>query len=193
MARGYIPTATAATATAVVPLWQALDTGVTTLPRVHQDDSSSYGGTPGSGVEHFTYFAATRAVTVSTIRFQTGSAAAATSTLARVGLYTVAADGALTLVASCTNKTTFAGTFATQACTLTTSYALVSGQKYAVGLLQVATTPASVLGAWVNAAFMGAAPMLAGTKGSQTDLLASVAAGALPGAHQFPVYYELLP
>lgn len=177
----------------VTPLWQAIDAGVTTLPRLHQDDSSSFGATPGSGVEHFTYFLANRSATVNMIRFQTGSVAAATSTLARVGLYTVAANGSLTLVASCANKTTFTGTFAAQTCALTVPYALVAGEKYAVGILQVATTPASLLGAWVNALFLGATPALAGTKASQADLAASVAAGALPGTHQFPVYFELIP
>jgi hypothetical protein len=170
------------------PLWQTLTSGMTTLPRLHQDDSGSYGSTPSTGTEHFTYFRADKSMTVGHIQFQTGGNAAASSTYAAVGLYTISA-GTLTLVASCTNKTTFSGTYAQQSCALTASYAITAGTIYAVGILQVATTPASLLGAWFNGAYMNSAPLLAGTKSSQASLASSTSSLS---NQQFPIYYELV-
>lgn len=178
------------TSSSVVPLWQSIDNGVCTLARGHSDDSGSYGSTPASGVEHFTFFRADKSKSVSTIRFQTGGTGPTGSTLARVGLYTVDPNtGALALVASCANKTSFAGTYAGQTCALTAAYSLVAGSTYAVGLLQVATTPASLLGAWFNGTYLGGTPKLAQTKSGQADL---AAAPTGLGDQQFPVYYELV-
>ncbi len=171
------------------PLYATIDNGMTTLPRGHLDDSDSYGQTPASGVEHFTYFRADKSITINTIRFQTAGKAAATSTVARVGLYTVS-GGAKTLVASCANKTTFAGTYSAQTCALTAGYVLVSGTIYAIGILQVATTPASLFGMWFNPAYMGATPALAQATGSgKTDLVAS---STDQNTSNFPIYYELV-
>jgi hypothetical protein len=170
------------------PLWQTLTSGIVTLPRLHQDDSGSYGSTPATGVEHFTYFRADKSMTVGHIQFQTGATAAASSTYAAVGLYTISA-GTLTLVASCSNKTTFSGTYAQQTCALTATYAVTSGTMYAVGLLQVATTTASVLGAWFNGTYMSSAPLLAGTKSAQATLASSTSSLS---NQQFPFYYELI-
>lgn len=171
-----------------LPLWQTLSSGVTTLPRLHQDDSGSYGSTPSSGTEHFTYFRADKSMTIGHIQFQTGSTAAATSTYAAVGLYTVAA-GTLTLVASCANMTTFSGSYTQQSCALTATYAIVIGTIYVIGLLQVAATPASMLGAWFNGAYMNSAPLLAGTKAAQSTLASSTSSLS---NQQFPIYYELI-
>jgi hypothetical protein len=127
-------------------------------------------------------------MTVGHIQFQTGATAAASSTYAAVGLYTISA-GTLTLVASCSNKTTFSGTYAQQTCALTATYAVTSGTMYAVGLLQVATTTASVLGAWFNGTYMSSAPLLAGTKSAQATLASSTSSLS---NQQFPFYYELI-
>lgn len=181
-----VPTASSSSTT-VSPLWMSISGGVTTLPRTHQDDSGSYSATPASGNEHFTYFVADKSMSVGHISFQTGGTAAASSTYAAVGLYTVS-SGTLTLVASCANKTTFSGTYSTQSCALSSAYAIVAGTTYAVGMLQVATTTASAIGAWFNGAFMGSAPLLAGTISGQTALASSTSSLS---NQQFPIYYEL--
>lgn len=172
-----------------VPLWQALTSGIITLPRAHQADSGSFSATPASGTEHFTYFRSDRSMNIGHIQFQTGGTSASGSTYAAVGLYTVSGAN-LTLVASCANLTTFSGAYATQSCALTASYGVTGGVVYAVGVLQVATTPASLLGAWFNGAFMNSAPVLSQTKAAQATLASTVTSGL--GTHQFPVYFELL-
>lgn len=174
---------------AALPIWMALTSGIITLPRTHQDDSNTYSSTPSSGTEHFTFFLADRSMTVGHIQFQTGGTAAGSSTYAAVGLYTVSGT-TLTLVASCSNKTTFSGAYATQSCALTTPYSVTTGTMYAVGMLQVATTPASVLGVWYNGAFMGSAPILAQSIASQSTVIGSVSNGF--STNQFPIYYELI-
>jgi len=174
----------------VVPLWMSADNAVCTLPRGQQANSTDYGQTPGSGVEHFTYFRADKALTVNTIRFQTGKTNASGSTLARVGLYTVSGN-TKTLVASCANKTTFGtANYQQQNCALTASYTLVPGTVYAIGVLQVATTPSDFIGAWFNGGYMGASPAIAHVSGSgKIDLLAS---STDTGSTAFPIYYELV-
>jgi hypothetical protein len=199
LANGTVPTwnATAgkfvqtvpAPSAALVPLWQTLTSGIPTLPRVYQADSASFSATPASGVEHFTFFRADKSMTVGHIQFQTGGTAASGITYAAVGLYTVSGS-ALTLVASSSVTTTFSGSYANQSRALASGYAVVTGTIYAVGILQVGTTPASVLGAWYNAAFLGSAPSLAGTAGS--GLTALAASEASTSVQQFPFYYELV-
>jgi len=175
------------------PLWTFINSGEITLPRGHTDDSSSFGSNPASGEMRLTYFRAQNTATRSTVRFQTGGSAAATSTLARIGIYSVdeATGNLVALLASCTNKTTFSGTYAQQTCTLTASVPLVAGTMYAVGILQVAGTPASVAGQWFNGTFMGAGPKLARKLTGLTDLPAGPVTSGFADT-QFPVYVELV-
>jgi hypothetical protein len=73
---------------------------------------------------------------------------------------------------------------------MTASYTLSAGTLYAVGILQVASTPASLLGAWFNGAYLGSAQLLAKTGSTgQTSLPAS--ASSPSNTSQFPIYYEL--
>lgn len=174
-------------ASSYVPLWQTADNAVITVPRGHLDDSGSYGSTPASGVEHLTFFRADKAMTINHIKFGTGGTAASGTTLARVGLYTVS-GGTYTLVTSCANKTTFGGSYAQVDCVLTAAYSLIPGTIYAIGNIQVGTTPASIFGAWYNNAYLGSSPALALTKTGLTDLGATVT-GA--GTTNFPFAYEL--
>lgn len=92
-----------------------------------------------SGVVHMSTFVAPRSEAITTVTAYTGgTAAAATPTLCRYGLWTVAANNTITLVGSTTNDTTlFASTFTTYARTLSATVNLVAGQLYAVGLLIV--------------------------------------------------------
>lgn len=172
------------------PLWQAIDSGEITLPRIHTDDSGSYGSTPASGTPHYTYFRAINTATRTTIRFQTAGTAQATNTYTNVALYSVnTSNGALTQIAVATQKA-LTGTYSGQTFTLTSGVTLTAGTMYAIGFLQVATTVASIAGQWFNGTFMGATPSLAKTStGGQSSLPASVTPGS---AQQFPIYYEVL-
>lgn len=181
---------------APVPLWDAINNGVITLSRSHGTNTNDYAGSSGdygyigSGVEHFTFFRADKSITVNTIRFQTGSRGASGSTLARVGIYTVSGD-TKKLVASCANKTSFGNSFSQVSCALTSPYALVAGTVYAIGNIQVASTPAGFIGQWINSVFLGGQPPLAQfTSGGLTDLAATSTAAS---GHQVPIYYELVP
>jgi hypothetical protein len=169
------------------PLWATLTSGCCTLPRVGSYDSASYGN-PTTGVEHFTYFRADKSMTVGHINFQIGGTAAATSTYAAVGLYTVS-SGTLTLVASTANQTGWTNAYYSQSPALTVSYAISAGIIYAVGILQVATTTASFYGAPSSSGTLGNAPALAGTKSGQSTLASSTS--ALTNA-TFPINFELL-
>jgi hypothetical protein len=163
------------------PLWLQIDNGEITLPRIHTDDSGTYGSTPASGEMRLTYFRAQTSGSRGTVRFQTASTAASSSTLARVGLYSVdTASGNLTLMAACANQT----------CTLSASVSLTAGTTYAIGILQIASTPASLAGQWFNGTFLGATPKLAQKVTGLSDLPSSVTSGL--SDDQFPIYCEVV-
>lgn len=144
-----------------------------------------------SGAIRFSYFtpqattAVTKAITI------TGStAAAATPTLCRIGLWSVAANGDLTLVASTANDTSlWSSTFTEYATNLSATYTLIGGQRYATGGLVVsATTVPNIMG---FSSISGAAttfardPRVAGTITGQSDLPASITAGSIANVNTF--------
>lgn len=164
----------------------ALETGEATIPRFLASASL----TTASGSMRLTYFTATKTETVTSIRLgTTGTAAGATPTLVRFGLYSVAANGDLTLVASTVNDTTIfaaANTWYTKA--VSTPYAKTKGQRYAVACLVVTAAAAPLL---VSAPNMGGssaesalAPRIGAALNSQTDLPASVTSASLATSAQ---------
>lgn len=113
----------------------------------------------------------------------TGTTVSSAITLARMGIYTVASDLAVTLVASTVNDTALTATVSSvRAKALSATYDIVAGEYYALGVLQVATIPGSLRSARTNQAMSDAgfstfwAP-LGRSLASQTDLPSSVAAG----------------
>ncbi len=104
------------------------------------------------------------------------TAAAATPTLVRIGLYTIASDGAGTLVASTANDTTlFAAASTTYTKSWQVAYSKVAGQRYAMGVLVVtsATAPTLCGAAMPRGTEAAAAPKLCAFLGSQSDLPSS--------------------
>lgn len=156
--------------------------------------------TGGSGRLHLTYFTAraTQVIT-QTLTATSTTAAAATPTLCRIGLYAIDGAKAGTLVASTANDTTlWSASFATYTRALTTGATVTAGQRYALGLLVVTAgalptfygngaTPQ--LGATFG---VGASPRLSGFLASQTDLPASFTDAALT-VNASPMYALLLP
>lgn len=124
-----------------------------------------------------TYFTARKSETTAQVRINSGTtAAAATPTLVRIGLYLIASNGDGTLVASVPNDTSLmsvANTGYTRS--WSTPYAKISGQRYAVGVLLVsATTVPTICGGTMNAVNEPAAsPRLSAAISGQTDLPAS--------------------
>lgn len=129
-----------------------------------------------SGQLRFTHFTAQKSGTVNSLRVYTGStAAAATPTLCRLGLYAYDdASATYTFLGATANDTTLfaaAGTQYTKA--LTASVNKVAGQRYALGLLVVsATTMPNLLGIPTGGSqdSTDGVPRLSANWAGQTDL-----------------------
>jgi hypothetical protein len=167
-----------------------LVSGESALPR---QLINSTGISMTSGTIRLTYFTARKSETVNNVRVLCGTTAAgATPTLIRVGIYTVANNGDLTLVASTASDTTLlaaANTAYTKA--LSAPYAKVAGTRYALGLIVVtaAALPTmggnSVIGGLGSEA--GQTPKLCASFAAQTDLTTPItnaqAAGSTAGPY----------
>lgn len=158
--------------------------------------SNATGITMPSGAVRFAYFTAPRNMAVSRLSLSSGTTAAgATPTLVRFGLYSVAANGDLTQLsqtASDTGVFAAAGTFYERA--LGSAVTLTEGQLYAVAAIVVTAAAApSVQGALAGTGPDNAlAPRLSGTVTGQTDLAASYTAGQLSTTQSIP-YVRALP
>lgn len=159
-------------------------TGEETVPRDFLTTTSA--ATPASQQVRLTYFTARKSATTTQVKLYTGAtAAAATPTLCRVGLYTVAAsDNSLTLVASIANDTSlFASTTTAYTRSWSVPYVTVAGQRYALGVLVVsATTMPTFSGApptAIIAEATGVNPILSAVVTGQSDLPSSIVAGSL--------------
>jgi hypothetical protein len=112
---------------------------------ISRDLATGSSGTAATGVLKLTYFTARKTETTTQVRVITGGvAAAATPTICRIGLYTIDASLAGALVASTTNDTTlFSSTNTAYTKSWTSSYAKLSGQRYALATIVVsaAATP----------------------------------------------------
>lgn len=136
-----------------------------------------------------TYFVCRKSQTITAIRTLVGGTNQTGATLCRIGLYTVDSSDNLTLVASTTNDTSLWNTAnATVDKALSSSYAVVRGTRYAVGLLVVGSSQAPTIGGiqLTNSAPGAASRRLAFLIGSQTDLPSSIATGSMTGANILP-------
>jgi hypothetical protein len=157
---------------------------LTTGEELYPRDTISAAACPtGTGTMRLSYFTARKSETTTQIRVISGStAAAATPTLVRIGLFTIDASDGGTLVASTVSDTAlFAATNTAYTRSWSSSYAKTAGARYAVGVLVVTGAAAPTL-AGVNfsaAAEGGIAPRISANVSSQTDLPASFVAGSL--------------
>lgn len=121
------------------------------------------------------FFTARRTETINTLTFYTGTtAAAATPTLIRYGVWSVDAAGAGTLVASTANDTTLlAATNTPYPKALSAAWSKTAGQRYAVGVLVVSST---TMPSYIGQVFAGTATGLAflGESPRQTGRLTGV-------------------
>lgn len=139
---------------------------------------SALAGPTSSGHLLLAYFTARRAATVSTVTFWSGTTAAgATPTLFRFGVYAIASDGGATLVASTASDLTLAAAASTEySKALSGSVTFTAGLRYAVGTLVVtgATLPSfqgqTYAGTSASLTYLTRAPRTLGRLTGQTDL-----------------------
>lgn len=152
-----------------------------------------------SGRLLFMFFVALEDLLASKFIFHTSGTAAASITLARMGLYTAPnPDGTgMTCVAASANTTTLGNAtftmttpaFATNVVggqAMPTSYQLIRGQRYAIGTIFVGTTMPSVYGTQNVPGSVFQTPRICGSLAGQTDLVLSP--GALTDTPAANVY-----
>ncbi len=182
------------------PDYSALVSGVATMRRW---DASSAALTCNSGELRLTFFTNRKAFTATKLQMKTGTtAAAATPTLCKMGLYVVETNGDLTLIGATASDTAtmFRATQTVYEVAMTASVAMLAGSRYAMGPL-IVTGAASANFAGVaptgmttgGAVLMSStAPVLTGILTGQTDLPSSITAGSLGTTAQM-FYGAVLP
>jgi hypothetical protein len=174
----------------------SLTTGEATIPRT--DAGISNGNSMTSGSLRLTYKTATKTEVINTLEIPCGgTAAAATPSLIRAGVYVEEANGDLTLVASSANNTALFNAASTEnSIALSAPFTKIRGKRYAVGLLVVtAATPPTVFGSTsLLSSIIAKSPVLAAVRTGQSDLPASVtAAQVASGASTVRFFAEMLP
>jgi hypothetical protein len=173
-----------------------LTAGTTTLPR--HIAGINTGVNPGaSGVLRLTFFRAPRSEIISQVSLVTGTTAAgATPTLCRMGVWAVIPNGDLSLVGACANDTTLFNTPSLpHARNLTAPYGSVGGQWYAFAPLVVtAAAMPTYAGVSLNAATGQATRdrRISGQLAGQTDLPALITAASILASNCL-ILGEILP
>lgn len=151
-----------------------------------------------SGVLELTYFVATKTETINTLALYCAGIIAGTPTLIRYGVYSVASNGDLTLVASTASDTALFAVASTRyPKALSAPWSKVAGTLYAVGELVLATTVPSVYGMTTGASnvlsdIFALEPRLSGSRNGQTDLPSSITSGNVVQSRKAP-YVEMIP
>lgn len=144
-----------------------------TMARLHATVNLS----TSSGDLYLTYFTAYRSMPVTSISFVTGdTAAAATPTLVRFGLYSIDEIGDLALETACASDTDLLDATDTEyTAVVTTEYEVDAGTRYAAGLL-IVTEEAEPSIRGIGPAAPETSPRLTGLVTAQTDLPAAIVA-----------------
>lgn len=148
-----------------------------------------------SGKLRLTYFNCRQSKTVTIAAVDSGTTAAgATPTLVRIGIYEEAGGGALTLVGSTANDTLLlAAANASYSKALSASVDLVEGKRYAFGLLVVTSqTAPTVAGVAINQASANRTPRACAQLDSQIDLPSSISKASLDSSLTNGVIYGVL-
>lgn len=129
-----------------------------------------------TGNQRFVFFTANKTETISQCKTYTGGVAAATTTLARIGIYEVNADGlTLDLVASTANDTAlWNATFSTFTKSFSASFTKTRGKVYAFSHIWVGTTAPQFVGfTFGSSAFAMDSPPICGNLTGRSDLVAT--------------------
>jgi len=173
-----------------------LAAGTTAIPRWFCGSATAI-SLGASGTVRLMYYQAPRAETITQLATVTGgTAAGATPTLCRMGVYAVAANGDLTLAGAVANDTAlFAAGSTRYLRSLTGSYVQAAGSWYAFAIVVVtgAALP-TFSGVGLNAAtgHASVAPRITGQLAGQTDLPASILAANV-AASNAGIMGEVLP
>jgi hypothetical protein len=137
-----------------------------------------------SGTCFFSYFTARKTEPITKVQTGINGNAAASLTLARIGLYT-ASGGTLTLVASTANDTSlWTATGTPYQKTLSATFNKTAGVRYAVCLLAVGTTMPVLECIAVRYQSAGFAPRLQGELAGQSNLPASTPESGLASSYR---------
>lgn len=143
-----------------------------------------------------TYFTARKTESISRVRILSGTtAAAATPTLCRIGVYKEEDNGDLTLVGSTANDTTlFVATATEYTRNLISPFDKIQNQRYAVGILVVSAvaTPTFYGHVALPTVIAQYSPVTCKAVSGQADLPSTVASASLGNASQ-STYAVLLP
>lgn len=141
------------------------------------DVASSTLALGASGSLRLTYFTATSSGTFNSLRMITGgTAAAATPTLCKMAIYSVAPNGNLTLVAVTSNDTAlFAAANTAYTRATTAPFTLTAGQRYAIGVLVITaaalpTFVGNALPGTYAATLLAASPRMTAAYSGQNDV-----------------------
>jgi hypothetical protein len=143
-----------------------------------------------SGILRLTYWTAYQTFTAGSVRIGCSTTAAgATPTLCRIGIYSVAGNGDLNLIVATANDTTlFASTLTRYTKALSGTATITAGNRYATGVLVVtAATAPTIIGQVSSSAFgaeMAESPRMAGSLSAQSDLPNSVPAADVSNHYQ---------
>jgi parallel beta-helix repeat protein len=175
------------------PVANLLTVGEETFPRTALTATTL---TTNSGTLRLSYFTARKTETVTQVRILSGgTSAAATPTLVKFGLYSIADTGDGTLVASTASDTALLNApTARFTKSFSSSYTKSAGQRYAVAVLVVTTVTAPSLSGVgsANSAEFAEDPRVSAVLTSQTDLPSSFTAGSLAASGSW-FYAALLP
>lgn len=155
--------------------------------------------TMSTNILRLAFFTARKTDTYTQLRACSSTAAGATPTLVKFGIFSVASNGDLTCIAVTANDTSvFAGANSEYTRATTASFSLTAGQRYAFGVLVVTgasapTVTAGVTGLVANTAVR--APALTGVINPAADFpaVASVTPAASVGPTSSTIYGEVVP
>jgi hypothetical protein len=149
--------------------------------------------TLSTGVMVFGYFSARLSEAITQVRMRTGTGSI-TPTLVRLGLYSVDAAGAGTLVASTANDTSLlTGNNTTYTKAFSAGFTKVASQRYAFGVLIVGGTPGQILSVNLQTGVEAAlAPRVAGALSGLSDIPGSFVDASMVSNSIYP-YAALVP
>lgn len=131
---------------------------------------------PSSGNVLLTFFTPLASITISQILMSSGAVASSGLTLARMGLYTVTESTATLVARTASDTTLFASTSTAYTRSLATAggypatYTLSAGTRYAVGVIQIGTTPAQLVGKFSQVSVASLTPRITAASFGQSDL-----------------------
>jgi hypothetical protein len=157
----------------VLQLWSSQSSFVETTFR-HETMSATIA--PSSSNVLISFFTPLVNITISQILMSSGLVASSGLTLARMGLYTVTESEATLVARTASDTTLFAATNTAYTRSLATAggfpatYNLLAGTRYAVGVIQIGTTPAQLVGKFSQAGVTTLTPRITAAVFGQSDL-----------------------